>query len=260
MEPWSRTRSTPACWGCRSTCCRGTRWAATATAADPTPSVFARFAEYRRWPRWPAARDAVFQAIPNLQTRWSIGPLLDLSRPPSGRRAAHLAPDADGRQARHGRLPGDGQRREPVQPPTRRQRPLPGAADAVRPLHRRHREPGVRGVRRRHRGAAPRGPRRPAVRCMGAPVYRETFHKQWKNKVASRAYHRDLSEARIVSCPDPTLDGQDLRRGGGRSGGSTRSTRSSISRSRTATTCAGTAWSPTGTPIISSGSSPAPPR
>ena len=50
----------------------------------PTPSVFARFSEYRRLSEPIRARDAVFQAIPNLQTRWSIGPLLDMSRPRGG--------------------------------------------------------------------------------------------------------------------------------------------------------------------------------
>ncbi len=43
---------------------------------------------------------------------------------------------------------------------------------------------------------------------MGSPVYRDRFRAQWKSKLASRAYHRDLSEARIVHCPDPTLDGR----------------------------------------------------
>ena len=50
----------------------------------PTPSVFARFAEYRALADVVRRRDAVFQAIPNLQTRWSIGPLLDMSRPRGG--------------------------------------------------------------------------------------------------------------------------------------------------------------------------------
>jgi N-acyl-D-aspartate/D-glutamate deacylase len=43
---------------------------------------------------------------------------------------------------------------------------------------------------------------------MGSPVYRERFRAQWTSKLASRAYHRDLTEARIVHCPDPSLDGR----------------------------------------------------
>jgi N-acyl-D-aspartate/D-glutamate deacylase len=43
---------------------------------------------------------------------------------------------------------------------------------------------------------------------MSAPVYRRMFSKQWSNKLASRAYHRDLGEAWIVSCPDDTVAGR----------------------------------------------------
>ncbi|MGI9578840.1 MAG: N-acyl-D-amino-acid deacylase family protein, partial [Microthrixaceae bacterium] len=39
------------------------------------------------------------------------------------------------------------------------------------------------------------------------PQYRERFRKQWTNKIKGRAYHRDLTEARIVDCPDESLVG-----------------------------------------------------
>jgi N-acyl-D-aspartate/D-glutamate deacylase len=41
-----------------------------------------------------------------------------------------------------------------------------------------------------------------------SPTYRDRFKKQWTNKIASRAYHRDLSEARIITCPDDSLNGR----------------------------------------------------
>lgn len=42
------------------------------------------------------------------------------------------------------------------------------------------------------------------------PAYRARFRKQWSNRFASRAYHRDLGEATIVDCPDPSLVGRSF--------------------------------------------------
>ena len=37
------------------------------------------------------------------------------------------------------------------------------------------------------------------------PAWREMFRQQWSNKLASKAWHRDLGEPKIIDCPDPSL-------------------------------------------------------
>ena len=172
----------------------------------PTPSVFARFAEYRRLAEVARRRDAVFQAIPNLQTRWSIFPLMDLSR------------------ARHG---------QPLRTSLLTLADAPPAMGAYRAMA------ALADRYNRHLGANLRfqalptpfdmytdGLENPVIEEFGAgtealhledlearrallraPVYRRRFAKQWRNPIAARAYHRDLAEARVVSTPDGRHDG-----------------------------------------------------
>lgn len=173
----------------------------------PTPSVFARFAEYRDLAGVARARDAIFQAIPNLQTRWSIGPLLDMSRPRKGRplRTSLLtlmdAPPAMGAYRvmaaladRYNRHLGANVRFQAL--PT----PFDLYTDGLENPVIEEFGAGTEALHLEDLDA-----RRALLR---APVYRDRFAKQWGNKVASRAYHRDLSEARVVSCPDHSLDGR----------------------------------------------------
>lgn len=40
--------------------------------------------------------------------------------------------------------------------------------------------------------------------------YRRRFKKQWRNRLLGRAYHRDLSETKIIDCPDPALIGRSF--------------------------------------------------
>ena len=173
----------------------------------PTPSVFARFAEYRRLAATVRRRDAVFQAIPNLQTRWSIGPLMDLSRPRRGQalRTSLLtlmdAPPAMGAYrgiAALANLYNDrlGAHLRFQALPT----PFDLYTDGIEnPVF----EEFGAGTEALHMEdlAARR-------QLMEAPVYRDRFRQQWSSKVAARAYHRDLSEARVVDCPDPSLSGR----------------------------------------------------
>lgn len=42
------------------------------------------------------------------------------------------------------------------------------------------------------------------------PVFRAKFRKQWTNRFASKAWHRDLGEPRIIDCPDPLLVGRSF--------------------------------------------------
>lgn len=41
-------------------------------------------------------------------------------------------------------------------------------------------------------------------------AYRRRFKRQWRNRLLGRAYHRDLSETRIVDCPEPGLIGRSF--------------------------------------------------
>lgn len=173
----------------------------------PTPSVFARFAEYRALAQVVRRRDAVFQAIPNLQTRWSIGPLLDMSRPRGGAamRTSLLtmmdAAPAMGAYRVMGTIAALYNTRLGANV---RFQALPTPFDLY--------TDGLENPVIEEFGAGTEAlhledlDARRAL--LGAPVYRDRFRKQWTNKVASRAYHRDLSEARIIHCPDSTLDGR----------------------------------------------------
>ena len=173
----------------------------------PTPSVFARFAEYRRLADVVRGRDAVFQAIPNLQTRWSIGPLLDLSRPRRGRalRTSLLtmmdAPPAMGIYRAVAAITNLYNSRLGAQV---RFQALPTPFDLY--------TDGMENPVIEEFGAGTEALHLEDLAArralMGSPVYRDRFRAQWTSKLASRAYHRDLSEARIVHCPDPTLDGR----------------------------------------------------
>lgn len=173
----------------------------------PTPSVFAPFSEYRRLAERARAHDAVFQAIPNLQTRWTIGPLMEMSRPRHGRplRASLLtlmdAPPAMG--AYRGIAAAADQLNRRFGAHLRFQA-LPTPFDLY--------TDGIENPVFEELGAGTEAlhledlaARRSLMR---APVYRERFAKQWRSKLAARAYHRDLAEARVVSAPDPSLAGR----------------------------------------------------
>lgn len=173
----------------------------------PTPSVFAKFAEYRKLSDVVRRRDAVFQAIPNLQTRWSIGPLLDMSRPRHGQalRTSLLTmmdpPPAMGIYRAIGAVTNLYNSRLGA---NIRFQALPTPFDLY--------TDGMENPVIEEFGAGTEALHLEDLAArralMGSPVYRERFRAQWSSKLASRAYHRDLAEARIVHCPDSTLDGR----------------------------------------------------
>jgi N-acyl-D-aspartate/D-glutamate deacylase len=173
----------------------------------PTPSVFAKFAEYRTLAETVRRRDGIFQAIPNVQTRWSIAPLLDMSRPRGGvpmrtslltmmdappamgvfrvlGAAANLYNERFGAHVRFQALPT----------------PFDLYTDGIENPVFEEFGSGTEALHLEDLDA-----RRSLMR---APVYRDRFRKEWRNKLATRAYHRDLAEARIVECPDHALDGR----------------------------------------------------
>jgi len=172
----------------------------------PTPSVFAKFSEYRRLTAPLRRRDAIFQAIPNLQTRWTIGPLLDLSRPRRGvnmRTSLLTLMDAPPTMGAYRGLAAAANTYNARLGAHVRFQALPTPFDLY--------TDGIENPVFEELGAGTEAlhledlAARQAL--MNAPTYRDRFRKQWSSKIASRAYHRDLSEARIVSCPDPGLAG-----------------------------------------------------
>jgi len=42
------------------------------------------------------------------------------------------------------------------------------------------------------------------------PAWREMFKKQWTNPLSPKAWHRDLDEPKIIDCPDPSLIGRSF--------------------------------------------------
>ena len=172
----------------------------------PTPSVFAKFSEYRELAEIVRARSALFQAIPNLQTRWTIAPLLDMSRPRKGRalRTSLLtmmdAKPAMGAYRAMGHMADLYNRRLGAQV---RFQALPTPFDLY--------TDGIENPVFEELGAGTEALHLEDIEArkslLKAPIYRDRFAKQWSSKVAARAYHRDLAEARIVSCPDHDLDG-----------------------------------------------------
>jgi len=171
-----------------------------------TPSVFARFAEYRALSAVVRRRDAVFQAIPNLQTRWSIGPLLDMSRPRHGvpmRTSLLTLMDAPPAMGAYRVMAAAANLYNSRLGANVRFQALPTPFDLY--------TDGIENPVFEELGAGTEAlhledlDARRAL--MKAPVYRDRFRKQWTSRLASRAYHRDLAEARIIHCPDAALDG-----------------------------------------------------
>lgn len=174
----------------------------------PTPSVFARWKEFRALSQPVRARDAVFQGVPNVQTRWNMAlfagiasrighrpmktaviSMVDIRSPRGMHRIfgayTSIARKLLGADIRLQSLPNafemwvDG-----LENPILEE--LGAGTEAL------HLEPEVRS---------------PLMRDAG---WRKRFRSQWSNKWRGRAYHRDLSEARVMGAPDPTLVGKSF--------------------------------------------------
>lgn len=171
----------------------------------PTPSVFATWKEYRRLGAVLRRRGAVFQGVPDVSARWNL--LLFVAM-------------------------ASGIGRKPLKTTVISMMDIDAAPGLYKVLG------GVSAFARRWLRADVRfqslpqafrlwtdGLENPVLEEIGAgtealhltpdaraqllrePGYRRRFRKQWTDKLRGRAYHRNLSEARIVSCPDHTLDG-----------------------------------------------------
>jgi N-acyl-D-aspartate/D-glutamate deacylase len=172
----------------------------------PTPSVFASWREHRRLADVLRERDAVFEGVPDISGRWnlvlfagvasgigrkplrtSIISLMDIKAAPgtykivaTASRLARRALRADVRlQAlpQAFRLWTDGLENPVIEEIGAGTEALHLAEQAAR------------------------------SELLRDPAYRRRFRRQWTNRIKGRAYHRDLSEARIVECPDPSIEG-----------------------------------------------------
>ncbi len=172
----------------------------------PTPSVFAKWKEYRALVEPVRARDAVFQAVPNIQTRWNIALFMALASKVRHRpmrtmlislvdvrvaRGMHRAVGASLSAAR--RFLGADLRMQSL--PMVFDMWIDGLENPV--IEELGAGTEVLHLERGHRGE-----------LMTEPGWRARFRSQWTNKVKGRVYHRDLREARIMGAPDESLVGR----------------------------------------------------
>ena len=172
----------------------------------PTPSVFAKWKEYRTLVEPVRRRDAVFQAVPNIQTRWNLALFLGLaSRVRHAPLRTMLISMVDVKVARGthravGAFLTLGRR---FLGADLRMQSLPMVFDMwIDGLENPVIEELGAGTEALHLDRDHRG------ELMTEPGWRQRFRAQWSNKVKGRVYHRDLREARIVGAPDEALVGR----------------------------------------------------
>ena len=174
-----------------------------------TPSVYAKWKEYRHFAEVLRARNRVMQMVPDLAGRWNI-PLIGLISTGIRRKSLKMMVISmvDSIAMRgtppHGRCADVLPQRPPQRPDALAVAPAP-----VRAVGRRHGGPGDGGARCRH-GRPPRDRPRHPQGAAGDPALREMFQKQWSNPLSPKAWHRDLDEPKIIDCPDPTLIGRSF--------------------------------------------------
>jgi N-acyl-D-aspartate/D-glutamate deacylase len=172
----------------------------------PMPSVFARWSEYRRLAKSVRRRGRVLQAVPNISTKVNFPLFLMLSAGLGRRplkttlislmdiRADRLAFRIAGALARLANrwLRADF-----------RMQALPNPFDLW--------ADGVDLVvfEEFAAGAAALHLQTELERreLFASPEYRERFHRQWRDRLLPRAFHRDLGLAVVRACPDATLVG-----------------------------------------------------
>lgn len=175
----------------------------------PTPSVFASWKEYRRLGAVLRERDAVFEGVPDISGRWNLlffaGIASGIGRKPLRTTIISLmdVPAAPGAYkllattfAAARRWFNADVRLQALPQPFRLW--TDGLENPVLE------EIGA-GTEALH--LAEQAARSELLRD---PAYRARFKRQWQNKFKSRAYHRDLAEARIVGCSDSTLVGKSF--------------------------------------------------
>ena len=172
-----------------------------------TPSVYARWSEYRAFARRLRARDRVLQMVPDLQGRWNIPLIVGLS---AGIRRAPLRTmvisliDSVAMRGTH-RIAGEGTRlaNRYLHADLRWQTlPLPFElwVDGLEVPVMEEIGAGTEALHETDLAAR--------TAKLRDPAFRERFGKQWTNPFKAKAWHRDLGEPRIIDCPDASLVGR----------------------------------------------------
>ncbi|MCU1453876.1 MAG: N-acyl-D-glutamate amidohydrolase [Acidimicrobiales bacterium] len=174
-----------------------------------TPSVYAKWSEYRTFARRLRARDRLLQMVPDLQGRWNMSLILGLStgvrRKPLRTMVISLV-DSIALRGMHrvaGSVTDWANRRLNAD---MRWQSLPVPFELwVDGLEVPVMEELGAGTEALHEIDV-------AVRqqLLADPAFRARFRKQWANPFAPKAWHRDLGEPRIVGCPDGTLVGRSF--------------------------------------------------
>jgi len=175
-----------------------------------TPSVYAKWKEYRHFAKVLRARDRVLQMVPDLQGRWNVPVIMAMStgigRKPLRTMVISLV-DSIALRGMH-RLAGESTRlvNAHLKGDMRWQSlPLPFElwVDGMEVPVMEELGAGTEALHETDLGT-----RR---QLLGDPEFRATFRKQWYGNVFSpKAWHRDLDEPRIIDCPDPMLVGRSF--------------------------------------------------
>ena len=171
----------------------------------PTPSVFAKWSEYRRFGAVLRRRGAIFQGVPDISGRWNVALFIAMA---SGIGRAPLKTsiismmDIEATPGAHKILGGlTSWARRLLKADVRLQslpQPFRLWTDGLEnPVI----EEFGAGTEALHLAATAR------PELLRDADYRRRFRRQWTNKVKGRAYHRDLGEATVVSCPEHSYDG-----------------------------------------------------
>ena len=172
-----------------------------------TPSVYARWKEYRHFAKVLRARDRILQMVPDLQGRLNLPLIVGMStgirRKPLRTMIISLI-DSVALRGAH-RVAGGATRfaNERLHADVRWQSlPLPFElwVDGLEvPVM----EEFGAGTEALHEVDVAN---RQAL--LADPAFREEFKAQWRNRFASKAWHRDLAEPHIVGCPDGSIVGR----------------------------------------------------
>jgi len=174
-----------------------------------TPSVYAKWKEYRHFAKVLRARDRVMQMVPDLAGRWNI-PLIGGISTGVGRKPLKMMVisliDSVAMRGTH-RLAGGATNflNTRLNADMRWQSlPLPFElwVDGMEVPVMEELGAGTRALHETDLEA------RQAL--LDDPAWREMFKRQWANPLSPKAWHRDLDEPTIIDCPDPALVGRSF--------------------------------------------------
>jgi N-acyl-D-aspartate/D-glutamate deacylase len=172
-----------------------------------TPSVYATWKEYRHFARVLRQRERILQMVPDLAGRWNI-PLIAAMSTGIGRKRLKTMIisliDSVAMRGTH-RVAGETTRfiNDHLKGDLRWQSlPLPFElwVDGMEVPVMEELGAGTAALHEKDLD------QRKAL--LEDPAWREMFRKQWSNKLASKAWHRDLGEPKIIDCPDASLVGR----------------------------------------------------